>query len=261
MCRPAGVTHGWDGFVRLDGRVCAVLALWRDAHMADVDAEEAHQLRCIFPYLAHLLSVEEVARGEARFLPSGEHGLAVVNEAGRIVHACPQAQQMLWYLAHPAFRDRGTGVGEGVTVNGAIEEVCRRLCSLLKTQSSPAPGLDLRNQWGAFSVRGFFLGGHRQEQRVETGSTLFGLQISRCIPPEVAAVRRMAGLPLSHKQRQLCLQLVRGLKPMQIEREIGIKPTTQKDYLRRIYDKLQVTSREELFVQLLKIGPAQRIDI
>ncbi|BDI03620.1 helix-turn-helix transcriptional regulator [Sphaerotilus microaerophilus] len=263
MCRPAGVEHGWDGFVRMDGRVCAVLALWRDAHMARVDAEEEYQLRCVFPHLAHLLAVEKDASDEGagdRFLPSGEHGLAVVDGTGRIIHASPEAQRMLWYLAHPAFRGHGSPVGDGVPANEAIEEVCRRLCALLRNQPTPAPGLHLRNQWGAFSIRGFILSGHPQAWG-DSGATLFGLQVSRCVPPEVAAVRRMMGLPLSHKQRELCLQLVRGLKPAQIEAVLGIKPTTQKDYLLRIYNKLQIASREELFDRLLQTEPAHRVEV
>jgi DNA-binding CsgD family transcriptional regulator len=265
MCRPAGVDHGWDGFIRVGGQTRAVLALWRDAAMPPVSAVEESQLRSLFPHLTHLLAVEAPDRAEGRLLSSGEHGLAVVDGRGRIVHACAEARRMLWYLAHPAFRTNGAMGGDGPAPADAIEEVSRRLVALVREQPSLAPGLELRNQWGAFSIRGFVLG-NDPAGLSDASTAMFGLQLSRRVPPEVVAVRWMAQLPLSLKQKELCLHLVRGQKPVQIEAELGIKPTTQKDYLQRIYDKLQITSREELFDRLLQpprsplgLGPSEAI--
>jgi len=66
MCRPAGVDHGWDGFVRVGPHVRGVLALWRDAQMPAVTAEDDSRLRAVFPYLAHLLESESFAEWGGR---------------------------------------------------------------------------------------------------------------------------------------------------------------------------------------------------
>lgn len=263
MCRPAGVDHGWDGFIQVGGQVRAALALWRPAGMPPVSTTEAGQLEALFPHLSRLLAAEVPADAQGaptpvglpagRLLPSDERALAVVDAQGRIVHACAQARRMLWYLAHPDFRQGAAAVG-GPDSHAAVTEVSRRLTALLRHEPAPVPALELRNQWGAFAVHGFLLGGPANAGEPAGASAtgpLFGLQLGRRLPAEVLAVRRMAELPLSFKQKELCLCLVRGLRPPQIEAELGIKPTTQKDYLARIYAKLQIGTREALLDRLL----------
>lgn len=256
MCRPAGVDHGWDGFIRVGGQVRAVLALWRSRQAPPLTSEEESRLLGAFPYLSHLLALEGAeAPADGRLLACDEQGFALVDPQGRIVHTCTQARRLLWFLAHPAFRAEGAVGGASADSADAIGEVAQRLTALLRGQPAAVPSLELSNPWGAFSVRGFVL--HGADSASEA---MLGLQLTRMLPSEVVAVRRMAELPLSIKQKELCLHLVRGCKPAQIEVALGIKPTTQKDYLLRIYEKLQIGTREELFDRLLRPAPPRKVD-
>lgn len=256
MCRPAGVDHGWDGFIRVNGHVRAVLALWRGRQAPPLTQEEGGRLMAVFPHLSHLLALEVgAAPTHNRLLACDEQGLALVDLQGRIVFACAQARRLLWFLAHPAFRSEGAFGGVSADSVDAIGSVAQRLVSVLRGQPAAAPGLEICNHWGAFSIRGYILDAAQSHVQ-----PLFGLQLTRMLPQEVVAVRRMAHLPLSIKQKELCLHLVRGSKPAQIEVALGIKPTTQKDYLLRIYEKLNIGTREELFDRLLKWVPVLTMD-
>jgi LuxR family maltose regulon positive regulatory protein len=48
---------------------------------------------------------------------------------------------------------------------------------------------------------------------------------------------------LSHRERQVLDLVARGLSNKEIAHELRISPSTVKNHLRQLYDKLDVTSR------------------
>lgn len=245
LCLPCGVAHGWDGLIRLNGRVRAALVLWREPDAAPVSDTEAIRVRMVFPYLAHLLAAEpaKVPRGVTVPDPQAR-GLLICDEKGRIMHASPVARELLGQLAHPGY---GSGTVCGDEVHLAVKALIQQLLGALRGRPGPCPQWSLSNEWGHFDLRGYWL-----DPENEQGHPLAGIQLTRRIPATLAAARRLERLPLSVKQKELCLQLVRRQGPRDIEVALGIKPSTQKDYAQRIYEKLGVSHRDELLDLLLE---------
>lgn len=61
-----------------------------------------------------------------------------------------------------------------------------------------------------------------------------------------------SGTPLTHltvRETQVVALLLEGLSNKGIARQLGLSPETVKDHLGRIYSKLDVSGRTELFSQ------------
>lgn len=61
----------------------------------------------------------------------------------------------------------------------------------------------------------------------------------------------MRFLPLSERQRQVCLGIVDGKTFAQIATHLKVSESTAIDYARTVYEKLDVHSRDQLKARLL----------
>lgn len=60
----------------------------------------------------------------------------------------------------------------------------------------------------------------------------------------------MQSLPLSAKQKEVCLLLTEGASYQTLAERLGVRPNTVIDHVRKIYDKLDVRSHRELLSKL-----------
>ncbi len=256
MCEPCQVAHGWDGLIRVEGELVAALVLWRSGRDPVVCPEEEDVLQLTLRHFSHLLATQAADRPAAILAEDPERiGWLVVSPTAVIQHVSPQARDMLGEMAHPVFcRAHSTACEDRLQVDEAIRSLVQDLCapsglgrrrSIDGIDHAP-PRRTLRAPWGWYVLRAVWL------SPVGDGCLPhIGIQITRRVPQLLLALRRMEQLPLSVKQKELCLSLLNHLKADEIEARHGIKATTQKDYLKRIYDKLGVNSREALFRVLL----------
>lgn len=71
------------------------------------------------------------------------------------------------------------------------------------------------------------------------------------MPRAVALLRRVDGLPLTSRERQLCQLLARSQPGLNLADAMGLAASTVITHQRRIYAKLGVHSRAELLSALL----------
>jgi DNA-binding CsgD family transcriptional regulator len=80
----------------------------------------------------------------------------------------------------------------------------------------------------------------------EGGGILSGDAVERRVPRAVALLRRIEGLPLTSREKQLCLLLARNQSGSDLADAIELAANTLITHQRRIYAKFGVHSRTEL---------------
>jgi len=85
-------------------------------------------------------------------------------------------------------------------------------------------------------------------REVRQGGSPMSAHIARMV---VASFRQDAAKSLSHQETEVLARLSRGETYDAIAQELGISVHTVRNYIRRIYDKLQVHSRTEAVAKFL----------
>ena len=129
-----------------------------------------------------------------------------------------------------------------------IVALCRSLTATANGDiGQPPPVLRLRNPWGEFVLRAYWLGptdGAEQTRQI-------GITIERKVPRALALRRRVEELPLTGREKQLCLLVAHGLSRQQVADAKGVSTGTVITHQSGIYGKLGVHSRAGLLAALL----------
>ncbi|GJH30399.1 helix-turn-helix transcriptional regulator [Caballeronia novacaledonica] len=114
----------------------------------------------------------------------------------------------------------------------------------LRNQTKP----DLAAQVERINASGRFLFRAYRLQRVrENGrSGMFAISIEHEAPIDAILDAAAARNGLTERQRRVCIEMLNGASYAQIGRALDIKESTVVDHVRRIYEKLDVHSRDEL---------------
>lgn len=104
----------------------------------------------------------------------------------------------------------------------------------------------LSNSWGSFQFRLHCL----VDSSIHSDS-LTAVTVHRQEPLPLSVLRRAQALALTEKQTDICLLLIDGLSYSTIAKKLCISPTTVVDHIRKVYEKVGVSSRSELIAMLL----------
>jgi DNA-binding CsgD family transcriptional regulator len=80
---------------------------------------------------------------------------------------------------------------------------------------------------------------------------MFALSIEHHAPIAATIDAAASKNGLSERQRRVCIEMLNGASYAEIGRMLDIKESTVVDHVRRIYEKLNVHSRDELKWKLL----------
>jgi DNA-binding CsgD family transcriptional regulator len=239
FCEPLEIGNLLRAVVRADGRPLAVMELCGHRSEDAFSRRDEALLRSVLPYLAHAMTVEHAAA--ERWIEHGDEGVVIVDRAGHVQHADHMARHLLFLAVG------GGSVRQGA---GAVRELLARLLRQFDqsiTRPVPAPAsMQIDNRWGSFSLRAHDLG-----ETPSSPGPFVAVRIRRRIPLTLRLLNGLRRLPLSERQKQVCLLVCRGLTLKEIAREMAIGVATVDDYLRVIYQRLGVNGREGLIMALM----------
>jgi DNA-binding CsgD family transcriptional regulator len=116
-----------------------------------------------------------------------------------------------------------------------------------RTKPDLAPRMERSNASGRFVFRAYPL--HAVPRNGD--AVIFAISIEHHAPIVATVDAATARSGLSERQRRVCTEMLQGASYAQIGRALDIKESTVVDHVRRIYEKLNVHSRDELRNKLL----------
>jgi len=231
--------HCVKATVQDDGRGLGSIVLNRVPGDKPFSDGERISLHSVMPYFAHGLRGTRDVRGE--LTPSGESGTLIVDSQDQIIQHCDEGKRLLMLATHAAF----TGSDGPSLASPMLKLVCANLRCALQRPSKHVPTEYLRNAWGEFAFRAYALSTDGEPN----GS--IALVIERYEPMPLALMRAMRTLPITAREREVCLLLSYGHTHSMIGERMRVSKHTATDYVRRIYHKLDVRSQDQLMKKLL----------
>lgn len=128
-----------------------------------------------------------------------------------------------------------------------LAQLCKDLNLIFHDKHAPPPSFCHANGCGRFIFTAQWL----EPQNREPGGFI-GVTIEHQEPQALKILRGLRDLPLSPIQKEVALLLAQGMSNPEIGQRLHIKRTTVKDHIGKIFDKLDIHSREELLPLLLE---------
>ena len=238
MCDPLIVC------VRSLGQIRAVLHLYRAPGEARFGWDDIKFLESIVGFVAH--GMKRVNFGADAFAGGEDSALLVADPDGTVRYASVEAQRLLRMALNPVlspsanWRVVGEVLPELAWLGHALTATARG------SIGQPPPVLRRRTPWAEFVLRAYWLGatdGVEQTRQI-------GITIERRVPRALALWRRIEDLPLTARERELCLLLARNISSKDIADAMGLAASTVVTHQRGIYSKLNVHGRAGLLATL-----------
>ncbi len=209
----------------IGGELWGGLAIHREPGPRDFDADEAELLRSFAPILA-----AGMRWGQASFkrMQRPAHGVAVVDELGRIVARTDDAAVLLKEL-DPSGR-------RAVPIPVVTAVVTARIGGTAEVRVQ-APGR------GWIRVRGSLL------TDAAGGTRAVAVSLDT-VAGDDAAVLTMAALGLSRREQEVVELVIDGASTAAIADRLHLSPYTVQDHLKAVFGKAEVRSRRELVARL-----------
>ena len=238
FCRPIFLHHGIQAIIFDHGRSLGFVVLTRTVSERPYSEEDERKLHSLIPYIAHGVRGKRDLRGE--MTSSGESGTLIVGSQNKIEAHCSEGKRLLLLAMHPTY-----GSAQSANLNSAlIQSLCRNLRGILEGKPSPPPVLRRQNGWGEFVFRAYPLDGEPEVR----GSVV--VVIERHVPLTIKLISNMRSSTLTARQREVGILLSYGYTQSMIAKRMGISKHTAIDYVRKIYEKLDVVGQTQLMQKL-----------
>lgn len=246
--RPRGVQHSVQAVLRVGRVVLGALTLCRGRADSPFSARERQTLGLVLPYLSR--SVATGAADDGPWVPTGETGLLLSDDRGRLLHASSQGRRLLYMARHP-MTDSGPDLAaaERAALPDDLLERCLRLAAAGHAAIRPPPVHQRHNAWGRFVFRAHWM------ERFAVERALLAIEIERQLPMALQLAHAVQALPLSVRQRECCMLVARGFSYAVIGARMGVTTNTAISYARAAYDRLGIGGREDLVKHLFVPAP------
>lgn len=176
-----------------------------------------------------------------------EQGLLTVDEDGNLLNACDVGMKLLM-LAHTDQIDKR--IRAYPTVGSVFKNLPELIKSLFATYGNrsefPNPVLTTSNAWGDFSIHGFLIADH-----TDNNSKQIGLTISKQEPFILKLFHRIKRLNLTSRQETVGLLYATGQQHHDIAETLGLSLFTVKEHVHNLSVTLKIHSRSELIELIL----------
>lgn len=245
ICQPHGHHFMLDGIVREDNRSIGGIMLTREKGQQPFSREEENVLHAILPFLGHALKNQEgFTSCEANDdYPSGS---IVATRHGDISHISPEAREILFWAYHSSMR-LGAGLMDIMDIlPGHVRQLCSKLDDVSTGKRHLPPLLKIPGRFGPVTLRAY-----RLNSMHDGCDDMVGINVIQQRPTELIVMRRLHDMPLSPRQKEVAWRIARGESSRVISDKMKISPTTYRDHVCKLYEKLNIRSREELLRKLV----------
>ncbi len=254
--RPNNHHYALQGAVYQNGGAAGVVVLCRPHNQAPFESCHQQELERILPYVDHGL---ETARPESdqEYISSGVMGLVILTRDGAVVSLSDSARNLLFRAAYGVFPAGQIRFTHDMAMPAPLRQVCVNLDRIFLNLEAPPPVCIHANASGRFIFRAYWMNpptvipptsalGHYPAEQA-----LIGVLIEHQEPLRLRLCRAMQSSRLSIREQDVCLALAGKLSYPAIAARLNLSPPTVATYVRRIYEKLETSSREELLNTLL----------
>ena len=184
---------------------------------------------------------------EDAFTETDDRALFVADRNGLVRHASREAQRLLMMALVPRWSPTANWSSWHEPAP-EIAALCRSLAATANGEIGRSPPVQrLQTPWGAFVLRAYWLGATDETEQ----TSQIGITIERRVPRALALRRRVEDLPLTGREKQLCLLLAHDRSRQDLADVMGVSTGTVITHQSSIYTKLGVHSRAELLAALL----------
>jgi ATP/maltotriose-dependent transcriptional regulator MalT len=232
--------------VRDSRRTHGVLYVFRAEADAQFQSDDLKMLASIAGYVAHGMTPATLTEEAVADAESDDRALFVVDRDGKVRHADAQARRLMMMALLPYW----SSTTKWHELHGSVPQI-RQLCRALAATGDgqvgqPPPVSRFQNRWGTFILRAYWFGptdGSEQTRQI-------AITIERRVPRALAVRRRIENLPLTGREKQLCLLLVQDPSRKDLADAMGVAISTIVTHQHSIYDKLGVYTRAGLLAKL-----------
>lgn len=224
--------------------VLGALQLYRCAIEQPVfNLAEQYQLRLLIPDIAVAVSSNRNQRGP--FVENGDPAMLICSRTGQILYLSQQAEDLLFLASHPRVtQDRWQSWRNDQESVDLIAKLCQKLTDSHRPLRGAISG-SLQNNWGKFCFHVDWL-----EPYFTTQEQLIGITLERQVPLALRLLEVIHAICLPPRQKQVCMLLTYGCSNQTIAERLNLSPYTVADYVKTIYERLEVHSRDQLLDKL-----------
>ncbi len=205
---------------------------------------EQHQLKLLSSDIA--LGVQSNRNQRGVFAESGDSAMIVCNRAGKVLYMSRLGEDLLFLASHASVSpDRWSWYSDQEAA-GLVSYLCQKLIDSNSSTTAAAGTSDvLQNNWGRFCFHVDWLQPifSQHEQRI-------GITLQRQVPLALRLAEAIHAMPLSPRQKQVCQLMSYGCSNQSIADRMKLSAYTIADYVKAIYEKLEVHNRDELLDRL-----------
>ncbi|MFT3755390.1 MAG: helix-turn-helix transcriptional regulator [Pseudoxanthomonas sp.] len=236
LLRPVGIDDCVNLVLRHpDGRPMGALKLYRNAHWPGFRREELGDLARLEPFLANALRLRAAPAGNDDALH--ERALLLANPAGRLLWLSAGADALMARAFGTAWR-RASG-----ELPSPLREVARRLDAARRGLDVAAPPrLQWRHGLGTFVAEARWM---EAASHGDDGDNI-AIELEHHLPRRLRMTQHLSRLELPARQFEIACWLTGTHSEPQIAGKLGISLNTLVYHRRRLYERLDVYSREQL---------------
>lgn len=221
-----------------------MLARFNGSH--DFTSEDVRRLEVLAPYLTHALYAPAAERQAADNTEMVE-GMLICGERGVVEYASSQGRILLHEAAAvplTAATLTDTCYRWAAPLLAGLVDSTQRLSN---GRAGAVPVAEVCNRHGRYVIRAWRLGA----MKADGSPDLYTVSIRRYVPLSLRLLQSKAVQALAAREKQACLLLAQGLEVKEIARKMDVAPSTVTTYVRKLYHRFGINSREELISMLL----------
>lgn len=257
ILRPCNQHYGAQALLRHNGIPIGSINLFRTQNQRPFSTDDAQQLERLLPYIEHGMQTCSEADGD--YTDSGQAGLIILTRSGTVLYLSKQAETLLLRATQGALLVVGQGLFTyKAALSNALQYLFSHIDQVFRGLDISPPAFSHTNSSGRFIFRAHWLQPPTTTpdlwdtvRQYPSGDGLIGITIDHQEPSRLKLLRRLQNRRLSVREQEVCLALADSLSQPAIADRLGISTQTVVTYVRHIYEKLAVRSREELLKKLL----------